>query len=365
MKKIFLFLIAVVLSVGFSYAQTNTFPTSGNVGIGTTGPTAPLNIVGGGVSTSISNVGTTLTTKIGTANPPVTLGVGYVSSDNPMIQAFNNTSSTASKLILNPFGGNVGIGTTYPVYKLVVSNTEANGFEVDPTAASGAQTAILSYNRSTSSYTPLSFSASSFAFAQGNVGIGTTTPPTVGNYGVLALNGRVPSQGGYLSLMTNGTETGSIAANTQLNINAASGIVTQFYTGSTPTLQISSGGNILINQISQANTGYKLDVNGGIRSSSIVVNTTGADFVFANDYKLPNLSDLQKYIGQNHHLPEIPSADEMQKDGMNVGELNTKLLQKVEELTLYLIEEQKLQKAQAEKIARLEQALADLQKKQK
>ena len=58
-------------------------------------------------------------------------------------------------------------------------------------------------------------------------------------------------------------------------------------------------------------------------------------------YKLPKLSEVKNYIETNHHLPEIPSAEEMQKEGMNVGELNTKLLQKIEELTLYLIDQQK------------------------
>ncbi len=67
-----------------------------------------------------------------------------------------------------------------------------------------------------------------------NVGIGTT-PPSIGNYGVLALNGRSPSQGGYFSMMMNGAEVGAIAANTQFNFQTVSGVVTQFYTGSTPT----------------------------------------------------------------------------------------------------------------------------------
>ncbi|MBE9668251.1 hypothetical protein [Mucilaginibacter boryungensis] len=215
------------------------------------------------------------------------------------------------------------------------------------------------YNRSTSSYIDNVQFAGSHRFmigglstpsifinSSGNVGIGTTNPPTVGNYGVLAINGRSPSQGGYLSLMNNGTELGSLAANSQLNIEAATDIVTQFYTGSTPTMQITAGGNMLLGKISQANASYLLDVNGKARCNEVVVNTTGADFVFQPGYKLNTLADIEKYVQANHHLPEIPSAQEMVADGLKVGEMNKLLLMKVEELTLYLIEKDKEVKQQ-------------------
>lgn len=102
-----------------------------------------------------------------------------------------------------------------------------------------------------------------------------------------------------------------------------------------------TAGNVLIGKTSQTNASYKLDINGAARASKIVVNTTGADFVFEDDYSLRTLEQLHRYIRQNKHLPEIPSAKEMEKEGLDVGELNIKLLQKVEELTLYLIEQNK------------------------
>lgn len=100
-------------------------------------------------------------------------------------------------------------------------------------------------------------------------------------------------------------------------------------------------GNMLIGKTGQVNSTYKLDVEGKIRSNEIVVNSDGADYVFKADYQLPKLESVEQYIQKNKHLPEIPSASEMQKEGMSVGELNTRLLQKVEELTLYLIQQQK------------------------
>jgi hypothetical protein len=81
--------------------------------------------------------------------------------------------------------------------------------------------------------------------------------------------------------------------------------------------------------------------------------TPTADFVFAEDYKLPKLEDVEKHIKENKHLPEIASANQMEKEGVNVGEFQIKLLQKIEELTLYTIEQNKQLKKQAEEIEKL------------
>lgn len=81
-----------------------------------------------------------------------------------------------------------------------------------------------------------------------------------------------------------------------------------------------------------------LDVNGTIRAKKVMVETGWADFVFKNDYKLMSLSDLENFIQQNGHLPEIPTESQVKKDGVDLGEMNARLLQKVEELTLYIIE---------------------------
>lgn len=107
--------------------------------------------------------------------------------------------------------------------------------------------------------------------------------------------------------------------------------------------------NLLIGKTTQTNTTYKLDVNGKIRANEIVVNTSGADFVFDDEYKLRPLSDVEKFVKTNKHLPEIPSAAQMQSEGAKIGELQIQLLQKIEELTLYIIEQQKeLEKLKAE-----------------
>ncbi|OKS87278.1 hypothetical protein [Mucilaginibacter polytrichastri] len=93
----------------------------------------------------------------------------------------------------------------------------------------------------------------------------------------------------------------------------------------------------------------QLTVGGLIHATGIKMDLSvpTPDYVFDKDYDLTTLKDVKAYIDKNHHLPEIPSAAQVAKDGINLGEMNAKLLKKIEELTLYLIEkdnELKLQK---------------------
>jgi hypothetical protein len=83
----------------------------------------------------------------------------------------------------------------------------------------------------------------------------------------------------------------------------------------------------------------KLSVRGTVRSEKVkVTQTDWSDFVFQPGYALPSLDSVKQYINQHRHLPEIPSEKEVMANGQDLGEMNKKLLQKVEELTLYLIE---------------------------
>jgi len=102
---------------------------------------------------------------------------------------------------------------------------------------------------------------------------------------------------------------------------------------------ITGNGSVGINT---ANPGiWKLAVNGKIRAKEIKVETGWADFVFEDDYDLPTLNEVERYIKKHGHLMNIPSKEEVKKNGVFLGEINSKLLQKIEELTLYIIQLEK------------------------
>ncbi|HMI02911.1 MAG TPA: hypothetical protein VK541_10540 [Pedobacter sp.] len=96
---------------------------------------------------------------------------------------------------------------------------------------------------------------------------------------------------------------------------------------------------------------YKLAVGGAVIAESMKVKpqTEWPDFVFEKDYPMLSLGDLEKFIIKNKHLPDVPSAAAVKKEGLDLGEMNAKLLQKIEELTLYLIEKDKEIKKLSEK----------------
>ncbi|MGD1842682.1 MAG: hypothetical protein ACFB0B_17565 [Thermonemataceae bacterium] len=110
--------------------------------------------------------------------------------------------------------------------------------------------------------------------------------------------------------------------------------------------------------------GYLLSVSGKIISEGVRVNAVAnwPDYVFLPTYKLRPLSEVELYIKQHKHLPEVPAAAEVAKDGIDLAEMNATLLKKVEELTLYLIEQDKQLKKQNETIKELQKEVEALQK---
>ena len=247
------------------------------------------------------------------------------------------------------FFSNVGIGT-YPRETLHVNGAIRGGGENGEVTLKGDNGYVTI--GATNQAMEFNTDKPQFAFNKPLYGSGT--------YGVLQIKTSKgdmeigPTDTGYAHFKTNMStyhfdrrlllHTGELTSETKFT----------FVTGkSTHCMTMLTNGNV---GIRTQNPSYNFDVNGDIRAKKIYVTsallakeiqadeikvkTSGADFVFDKDYQLRPLSEVKAFIRENQHLPEIKSAQEMQEDGVSVSELQTQLLQKIEELTLYLIQQE-------------------------
>jgi len=355
MKKIFATLIIASVSY-FSYAQ-NIFPTTGNVGIGTTSPSQALQVNG--------NILTSNSSMIGFNNDIIHYfiqGIGNGLQYTPFsVGNFTFSSGSGNWAFTN---GNVGIGTTSPAAPLDVLGTGAviastarvnSIFSQDHTNSRGI---ILGYDSagqigviagsSTGSPSNIAFwnwSGSNWFEAMrltssGYLGIGTTTPGSLLSLGIHGTT--TAANANMLRIYDNGTNSYGLGLNTstgEFATTTGTGGFHTFYTGNTEKMRINLNGNVGIGTTSPDQA---LTVNGTIHSKSVVVDVNiFPDYVFKATYHLPSLTEVKTYIDKNHHLPDVPSAADVEKNGLNLGEMNKVLVQKVEELTLYLMEQHK------------------------
>ncbi len=122
-------------------------------------------------------------------------------------------------------------------------------------------------------------------------------------------------------------------------------------------MQVADNGKVTIGNPSNMNGNYRLYVETGIITEKLKVATVSnwADYVFDKKYNLLSLKEVEKYIKTNKHLPNVPSAEEVAKEGIDMAKMDAKLLEKIEELTLYVIQLNK-------KIEQLEKANKDVKK---
>jgi hypothetical protein len=324
---------AAFLSASAAFAQTNVFPQTGNVGIGTTNPQASLEIAanencpiikgnGGYIPTGLRFIDDSYTQPGEVKEWSIWKGNAWLKGLAFMrYDAVNpcNTGICDVALFLGD-NGNIGINKSDPQFKLDVngnSNINGNlnilgagkiiGWDDPDNYFLGHYPVTSSSGLNIHWYGGIKFGTAYGDVMQiletGNVGIGTATP----------------------------TEKLEINGNQKVSGKVGIGGVTSF-----PTT--AGGVNV---------SGYNLFVKGGILSDEIRValNTTWADYVFADDYNLKPLSEVETFIAQNKHLPNVPSAAQVKEEGLNVGEISRIQQEKIEELTLYIIQQEKRLKA--------------------
>ncbi|MDB5156710.1 MAG: hypothetical protein JWR50_1417 [Mucilaginibacter sp.] len=387
MKKFYTTLAAVLAIVQISNAQwSGTAPgpiyynyPGGNVGIGTSNLFKPLTVEAGNVAGV--NQGLVI-------NSAHAYGIGQGTAGAALVFSRNRTTDNASlSAQAQIVGGNTNettsVGGFLSFYTTASSNTLTEAVHIDANQRVGIGTPSPAYPLDVNGTGRIS---GNLIVPTGYLGIGTSAPVvnsiidaennTNGTVGVVVHNSsagslariryQLQNDNSVVIFNLNGSQYGTDPGS--FSIFAPTSFV--FGTQGSEAMRINYG-NLLIGKTSQTNSSYKLDVAGNVRSNQIVVNTTGADFVFEPAYKLPSLANVKEYIDKNHHLPGIASAKEMQSDGLDVGNTETKLLQKVEELTLYLIDKDKqlakqqkqieqLKKQDELRITALEKALAKL-----
>lgn len=350
MKKILFTLSLAIACCAVKAQNTDPWPSTGNIGIGTQNPLSLLDVSGGGLVVGANAV---------TNNVDGGLSIGNLSAT--YTPTTSNCFSTGSTLILSAHD-----------YSTIAFHH--SGLRVD-FIRSGNGTIQIGYDGGWGQANvglPNGIWSSN-----GNVGIGTTTPNVA-----LHVNGIIKTildpnfqSQNVVSILPIGYDGITGAQNWAIrgvyqysngvgnNANRGDLDIIKSMNGNTVLGTKTDGtalGNVLIGIMTQKNSSYILDVNGTERADGIVVNADGADFVFEPTYKLYSLPALKEFIDQNHHLSEIPSAKEMQKDGLNVGENQVKLLQKVEELTLYLIDNDKKERQDEDLLAKQQQEIEQL-----
>ncbi|WP_298737880.1 hypothetical protein [uncultured Chitinophaga sp.] len=369
----FLLLAAAIAHPFTSSAQNNRLESTGNVGIGTTTPVVKLSVYGAADDSAAISLQSGSNSRF------------YIQQGGSLLKIGGVTPGTGVINVLNT--GNVGIGTINPLGSLHVA-TPAGAGGVIAQSTYGLSAGSGAFLRLYNSGTPTAVNQRLGGLLIGTNPSGTTlrTGAQIEAFSEAAWTDGV-SQPSFMRFLTTGTNKVSpeermrITADGNIQIPQGAQFGTaltdkfaydgktqvhygmqwimdswnqngptlwaaayggmKFFTQGIPRITIAGDGNVGIG--TTAITGYKLAVNGEAIFTRVKVKPFSGwpDYVFSKDYKLLPLQEVEKYVKDNNHLPDVPSAAEVEKEGLDLGEMNKRLLQKVEELTLYIIEQQK------------------------
>jgi len=321
---------------------------TGNVGIGTTTPPVKLTVQTPINSLGFQHIG-------GTDSIIVTEGIGGVSASigTSTFHAFRINAGGTGKLQIYPTGdvvvGDNSVGSFGKFTVQTLNNSYGishlgEGGNILATRMGGTSAGIGTFSNTNMRIFANGFSAVFIGSGTNNVGIGVDFPAYK-----LEVAGRMriqtQSDGNSAGIwLNNPANTAPIAF-----MGIADAVTTGFYgnVSGWGLIMNTNTGNVGIGTL---NPTYKLSVNGDIRTKEVVVETGWADYVFGEKYQLKSLPEVEKFIRQNNHLPNIPSAKEVEANGLHVGDVQKRMMEKIEELTLYMIDANK-------KIERLEQII--------
>ena len=418
-----LFSTALLLGASIlTFGQSNTFPPSGNVGIGVTDPKTKLDVNGSITAKNDNSIGFNILDNFEYQNYKIAhygltqykQRVGISGWDG--LRFF--TEGTL-RFTINT-NGNIGIGAIVPQTKLdvdgpiLLGGSEANfhlgeKIKLDFLKNSGKMTIGYNYSgwKGETSFISNRGSAAQGGFSfydygndnkvnnlvriegNGNVGIGITDPNTK-----LEVNGPILLGGSEANFhlgekikldflknsgkMTIGYNYSGWKGETSFISNrgsAAQGGFSFYDYGNdnkvNNLVRIEGNGNV---GIGTNNPDQKLTVKGKIHAEEVIVDlNVPADYVFQKyytgksdlktDYVFPKLNEIETFVKENNHLPDMPSAKEIQENGLKIGEMNNLLLQKIEELTLLLIEQNKINQEQQEQLINLKEEINQLKQK--
>lgn len=399
MKKFTLFFLTATLAVLSGKAQ-NTFPANGRTGIYTTSPAASLQVRGGARIGTLTNY-TSIDSVTGNLTFAGNAGYRVANNQFAFIAAgapaaglyfnatntryeFRNTAGVSAFNIGADANGRVGIGTVSPVERLTIVDalndkpysgvfgvyannlTQGVGIGYQGIKAVGSNTdQDLSFNAKNAGNITMQVSGTT-----GNVGIGTLAPTSKltvsgssnitgiavfgNNVGIgngtpnaplqfannVANRKIVLYQGPNNDHQFYGLGVNNLVFRYQVDATTADHV---FYAGASTTtsnelMRIKGNGNVTIGTATPA-AGYLLTVAGKVICTELKVQLQPfPDYVFDATYKLPTLAEVENHINTYHRLPGMPSASEVEKNGMEVGKMQGKVVEKVEEATLYILQ---------------------------